>query len=222
MGEKRKFYVVWEGLQPGIYDSWDEAKVQIEGFRGAKFKSYPSLKAATEAFRSGDGMTGQDIARFLIYCDDEKKRIQEGKPDITLKRPAFPPGAIAVDAACSGNPGMMEYRGVEIESGRELFHVGPLPGGTNNIGEYLAIVHAFAMLSKAGVSRTVYSDSKIAIGWAWKRRSNTKVTPNNNNRQVLELLRRANLWMASHQWPGRLEKWKTSEWGEIPADFGRK
>ena len=39
--------------------------------------------------------------------------------------------SIAVDAACSGNPGKMEYRGVYVADGRELFHIGPFEEGTN-------------------------------------------------------------------------------------------
>ena len=47
--------------------------------------------------------------------------------------------AWAVDAACSGNPGPMEYRGIDLATGAEIFHFGPVHG-TNNIGEFLAIV----------------------------------------------------------------------------------
>ena len=39
---KGKYYVVWKGRNPGIFDNWAEAKMQIDGFEGAKFKSYPS------------------------------------------------------------------------------------------------------------------------------------------------------------------------------------
>ena len=51
--------------------------------------------------------------------------------------------AWAVDAACSGNPGPMEYQCIDLQTGAQVFHYGPIHG-TNNIGEFLAIVHARA------------------------------------------------------------------------------
>ena len=80
--------------------------------------------------------------------------------------------AWAVDAACSGNPGPMEYRGIDLATGAEVFHFGPVHG-TNNIGEFLAIVHALALMEKQGIRKTIYSDSRNAILWVQKRRSST-------------------------------------------------
>lgn len=54
MAEKRKFYVVWEGRDPGVYDNWDDCLAQVEGFPGAKYKSFKSQQEAVEAFR-GNG-----------------------------------------------------------------------------------------------------------------------------------------------------------------------
>ena len=56
--------------------------------------------------------------------------------------------SIAVDAACSGNPGNMEYRGVYTKTKEQIFHQGPFPQGTNNIGEFLALVHGLAFFKK--------------------------------------------------------------------------
>ena len=65
--------------------------------------------------------------------------------------------AWAVDAACSGNPGPMEYQAIDLATGAQVFHFGPLHG-TNNIGEFLAIVHALALLDRQGVTgKTIYS-----------------------------------------------------------------
>ncbi len=117
----------------------------------------------------------------------------------------------------------MEYRGVDIATGRELFHVGPYPGGTNNIAEYLALVHALALLDKAADHNTpVYSDSKTALAWLRNRRSKTTLTPTADNRTVFTLLERADRWVATHALLNPVHKWQTEAWGEIPADFGRK
>lgn len=138
----RKFYVVWEGRAPGIYDSWEEAQAQVEGFPGAKYKSFTSQTAATEAFRN-DG--GDELYALRAMAAHRQPEIinYEAFPEIRLD-------AIAVDAACAGNPGVMEYRGVVVGTGEELFHYGPVADGTNNVGEFLALVHALALCEQKG------------------------------------------------------------------------
>lgn len=221
---RRKFYVVWEGRQPGIYDNWPDALAQVENWKGAKYKSYNSQMEATEAFRSGDGNIKSDLGSILLFADEMKKKgaSESGRSMPWKNNPKVDCSAIAVDAACAGNPGLMEYRGVDLRTGKEIFHLGPLPGGTNNIGEYLAIVHALALMEKSGESRPIYTDSKTGLSWIRRRKSNTKLVPTAENSRVLELLRRADIWVATHLWQSQIKKWDTDNWGEIPADFGRK
>lgn len=211
---RRKFYVVWQGLSPGIYDSWEECQAQVEGFHGAKYKAFPSIEEATAAFRG----SYEDQASLLIA-------LASRKPEITdfSTFPEIRTDAIAVDGACSGVPGPMEYRGVEVATGRELFRVGPIAGGTNNIAEYLGLVHALALLDKQGDYTTpIYSDSRTALAWLRNRRSKTSLTPSPENALVFQLLERANRWVATHALRNPVLKWQTEVWGEIPADFGRK
>ena len=131
--------------------------------------------------------------------------------------------AIAVDGACSKNPGPLEYRGVRVADGVELFRVGPLDGGTNNIGEYLAIIHVAALLARSGDTTTpIYSDSRTALSWIRRGHSNTKIVPDAANARLMQILARADAWLATHRIPNPLLKWDTEAWGEIPADFGRK
>lgn len=130
--------------------------------------------------------------------------------------------AIAVDAACSGNPGPMEYRGVCLTTGATLFHYGPVYG-TNNIGEFLAIVHALALLKQQGITRTVYSDSRNAMLWVKARKCRTRLARTPRTEPLFQLIARAENWLATHQWNDiPLLKWNTRAWGEVPADFGRK
>ena len=209
----RKFYVVWEGRSPGIYDSWEECKDQIDGFPGARYKAFPSQDAATEAFR---GDSSEHIGVL--------KAIASHNP-VAVNYSAFPEiilDSIAVDAACSKNPGPVEYRGVDTKSGITLFKVGPLADGTNNIGEFLAIVHALAMTAQQGVATPIYSDSRTALAWVRDRKCKTTLKSTPNNAKILELVKRAECWLTTHSYTNRLIKWKTEEWGEIPADFGRK
>lgn len=129
--------------------------------------------------------------------------------------------AWAVDAACSGNPGLMEYRGIDLATGRQVFHFGPL-WGTNNIGEYLAIVHALALLEKLGMNKTVYSDSYNAILWTMKRQCKTKLARDESTEKLFKIIARADKWLQTHIIRNPVIKWDTRKWGEMPADFGRK
>lgn len=212
---QRKFYVVWEGLQPGIYDSWEECKAQVDGYKGAKYRAYDTCEAATAAFRKK-----MDVEEMQFYTFLTRKR--EIRPNYAAN-PEIKLNAIAVDAACNKNPGgMVEYQGVVVGTGEQLFHVGPFPGGTNNIGEYIGIVHALAYLGQRGDGTTpVYTDSQTALSWVRRRhnRSTVQLPPDS---KLKDLLDRADRWIATHSWLNPIYKWNTEEWGEIPADFGRK
>ena len=129
--------------------------------------------------------------------------------------------AWAVDAACSGNPGRMEYRGVDIATGAQVFHYGPV-FGTNNIGEFLAIVHALAMMEQKGIRKTIYSDSFTAITWVRKMQCKTKLELNPQTAALHDVIRRAEAWLKKHPFRVPVIQWDTRRWGDIPADFGRK
>ncbi len=209
MAKKQKYYVVWNGHEPGIYKSWAECLAQVKNYPGAEYKAFPNEVAAEAAFANQYGdykKTGGKAAAV------DHESITEIVRD-----------SIAVDAACSGNPGDMEYRGVKTFSKEELFIQGPYQMGTNNVGEFLALVHALAMLQKAGNDHTsIYSDSKIAIGWVQKGKARTKLKRTAKNDILFQLLARAESWISKNKWKNPILKWETKVWGEIPADFGRK
>lgn len=129
--------------------------------------------------------------------------------------------AWAVDAACSGNPGPMEYRCIDLQTGQQVFHYGPVHG-TNNIGEFLAIVHGLALLKQKGSNIPIYSDSKIAQKWVRDGKCRTTLAPTSRNAELLGLVARAEKWLATNTYTNPIIKWETKQWGEIPADFGRK
>lgn len=205
---KKKFYVVWNGLNHGIYHTWDECQAQIKGVKGAIYKSFESKEEAERAYSSP------------AYAYMKKKA---DTPTFTLDTlpPVVERYALAVDAACSGNPGPMEYRGVYLGDGKEIFHFGPVHG-TNNIGEFLAIVHALAMLDKQGLKMTIYSDSRTAISWVRKKCCKTQLERTNETEQLFQLIERAETWLKTHRVTNPIVKWETEQWGEVPADFGRK
>lgn len=211
MAEKNRFYAVWKGKDPGVYKGWEACKRQIEGFPGAQYMGFPTSAEAEQAFGASYGAA---IAA---------KKKSQGLSAAALARIGTPNyHSIAVDAASSGNPGRMEYQGVDTQSGKRLFSQGPFEEGTNNIGEFLAIVHGLAYLKKANSDRLIYSDSRTAIGWVRKKHCNTKLAESEANKPLFEMIRRAEHWLKTHTYPNRIAKWETRAWGEIPADFGRK
>ncbi|MBR3915966.1 MAG: ribonuclease H, partial [Bacteroidaceae bacterium] len=131
------------------------------------------------------------------------------------------PNALAVDAACSGNPGKMEYRGVYVGTGEEIFHFGPMYG-TNNIGEFLAIVHGLALMKQKGIELPIYSDSRNALLWVKQKQCKTKLPRNSKSEELFGYIERAEKWLKENTYTTTLLKWETDRWGEIPADFGRK
>lgn len=211
MAQKNQFYVVWNGKTPGIYSSWAACKAQIEGFPGARYMGFPTRAAAEKAYKAP-------------YEQVQRERPPgKGRNPAVLKRVGLPNyHSIAVDAASSGNPGIMEYQGVDTRTGQRLFRQGPFPEGTNNIGEFLAIVHGLAYLKKKGSDRVLYSDSKTAISWVRRKKCNTRLEESDNNRQLFDMVRRAEEWLRTHTYTTPVVKWETRAWGEIPADFGRK
>lgn len=207
---KQKFYVVWEGHKPGVYPTWDACKRQVDGFTGAKYKSFDTKAEAEAAFKTN-------------YWKFVQKSAPSAAPKGKVPKSAIIQNSIAVDAACSGNPGDMEYQCVVTSTGQRLFHVGPLEDGTNNIGEFLALVHALAMLKQQGKPNLpIYSDSKIAQGWIQKGKCGTKLAETGNNAKIFEMIDRAEKWLAMNKVTNPILKWETEDWGEIPADFGRK
>lgn len=220
---KQKYYVVWNGLETGVFSTWKDCERQIKGVQGALYKSFDTEKEAGVAYASNPWLYMNK--KEHDKTDNTQTKIQDVpnyRNDTVLPLPLeVEAEALAVDAACSGNPGMMEYRGVYLRTGQEIFKFGPVLG-TNNIGEFLAIVHALAMLKKKGSTMTIYSDSKIAQLWVKKRECKTKLERNDKTEQLYQMIARAESWLHCNTYPNRIVKWETDKWGEIPADFGRK
>ena len=208
---KNKFFVVWEGKEPGIYRSWEECKRQIHGFEGAIYKGFATEAEAREAMVS-------PCWDYIGKNAKAKKPTQEEIAKVGL--PNFE--SLSVDAACSGNPGLMEYRGVYTKTGEEIFRQGPFKDGTNNVGEFLALVHGLAFLKQKNSNLPLYTDSKTALAWVKARKTKTLLEKNEENAILFELMVRAEKWLHENEYKTEILKWETSVWGEIPADFGRK
>lgn len=213
MAKKTKYYVVWVGNQPGIYSNWQQCQAQIKGFPSAKYKSFNSRQEAENAYARGHA---QYVGGGGGGAPKPKPQLDDFLDEIVVN-------SIAVDAACSGNPGKMEYRGVyTVQPETELFRSKVYPVGTNNIGEFLALVHALALYHKDQPELVIYSDSKLAMGWIEKGKCRSKLVKNARTAELWSVIERGEKWLATHTWTNKLVKWETKRWGEIPADFGRK
>lgn len=212
MKKKKKYYVVWSGKQTGIFNSWNDCKKQVEGYAGAKYMGFYTLEEAKYAYQKNyDQFIGFNNKDNEL-SDAEKKKY--GKPEGV---------SIAVDAAHSSKTKMMEYQGVFVETSTILFKFGPVKGGSNNIGEFLALVHVLAYQEKNNLNYPIYSDSKIAISWIYQKKCKTNVDKKTENPQILNLIARAEKWLKENDISKyKIMKWHTKAWGEIPADFGRK
>ncbi len=202
-----KYYVVWRGRRTGIFSSWEECSRQVTGFPDAEYKSFSSLDAAKAAYRGA-------------YREHVGKSVTSQQWLFSTIKPIIP--SVCVDAACSGSPGPVEYRGVETKSGKQIFRLGPFQGGTNNIGEFLAIVHALAWLKENGRDWPVYTDSKTALSWLRIGKTKTTLSRNSHNTQLFDLIGKAESWLGENPIRNQVLKWDTELWGENPADFGRK
>ena len=209
---KEKFYVVWSGVNPGIYTSWTDCQLQIKGYEGAKYKSFETREEAEKAFESSPY---EYIKRSSPAAPDQKRDANAPLLSSVVEN------SLAVDAACSGNPGPMEYRGVYLLTGQEIFHFGPVYG-TNNIGEFLAIVHGLALLKQKNLNMPIYSDSRNALSWVKQKKCKTKLERTEKTEALFQLIERAEKWLKENTYTTPLLKWETDVWGEVPADFGRK
>lgn len=225
---KKKYYVVWNGVEDGIYTTWEACQQAVEGFPSAQFKSFKTEEEAEAAYEMG--YEAYTARQNEMNAPTSSVKVHDASTTGTSHaQPAMRPlpqgaidNAIAVDAACSGNPGKMEYRGVYLRTGKEIFHFGPVHG-TNNIGEFLAIVHGLALLKQRGLNdMPIYSDSVNAQLWVRRKKCKTTLARNAKTEELYQLIERAENWLANNAYSNPIIKWPTEQWGEIPADFGRK
>ena len=210
--KKKKYYTVWKGHHTGVFESWNDCKAQIKDFQGAQYKSFATFDAAKKALKGN----------YFDYIGKNKSFKSELTAE-QLKKIGLPNyNSISVDAASSGNPGIMEYRGVETKSKKQLFIQGPFAQGTNNLGEFLALVHGLGFLKKHKSNCILYTDSRTAMSWVRKKTCNSKLERNTKNKPVYDLVDRALQWLKDNEYETTIVKWETKAWGEIPADFGRK
>ncbi|WP_240375812.1 ribonuclease H [Bacillus piscicola] len=202
MARQKKWYVVWTGRKPGIYNSWSECEKQVKGFPNASFRSFTSEEDAKKAFQGK--LTSKKATQHI------------GPEDSYIE------DSISVDVGSRGNPGFVEYKGVDTKTGSIIFSHPGVEMGTNNMGEFLAIVHALSYLKQKNSNKPVYSDSATAIKWVRDKKANSSLKRTKETEEIWNLVERAEDWLKNNKWDNPLLKWDTKRWGEIKADYGRK
>ena len=225
MAKKQKYYVVWQGKKPGIYTDWEACKEQVKGVQGAQYKGFDTMAEAEAASRlSYSSVVNSSTSRESRISSSSSVLIID-ENGMTAIKPGTenPPilDALAVDAACSGNPGVMEYQGIYIPTRTRVFHY-YAEKGTNNIGEFLAIVHGLSYLKKHHLNQIIYSDSANAISWVRQKQCKSKLPMDASTAELWDYIHRAENWLRTNTYTTEIRKWDTDHWGEIPADFGRK
>ncbi|MBS1647206.1 MAG: ribonuclease H family protein [Bacteroidetes bacterium] len=200
---KKKYYVVWAGRETGIFDTWDSCQKQITNFAGALYKSFKTKEEAQQAFNEG-----------------YSKMPQKNKTSLLVGAPISQ--SISVDGAWNTATGVAEYQGVETQTKKILFKAGPFDDGTNNVVEFLALIHALAYCKQHNLNIPIYSDSRTAISWLRQKKAKTSLKKTTKNQKIFELLHRAEKWLHENTYENKVLKWETECWGENPADFGRK
>jgi ribonuclease HI len=211
-----KYYVVFEPKENrGVYKSWDECKVVVCGCRSASYCSFKSLDLAEAALRSGSVLAARAAQAREKQC--------MWKTQVEMP-------CLVVDAACSGCPGPVEFRGVVLTDKAlgvtqcEVFRCGPYASGTNNIGEFLGLVSGLRWLENTSLPYPVYTDSATAIKWV-KTLGYCNSHQENVGRELAMAIRIAESWLqgpTAGKYIARIQKWDTRAWGEIPADYDRK
>lgn len=209
---KQKYYAVWTWRTPGIFGTWEECKKSVEGYVWAQYKSFASHEECKVALRRpASDYIGNTIKSTEPTPSDLAKY---GKPIME---------SISVDGAWNTISGWCEYQWVMTSDAEtKIFSGWPYADGTNNIVEFLGIVHALKYCEEYELAFPIYTDSQTAISWVKAKNARTKQPRNASNFELFRLLDQAVLWLKTHEYKNPILKWETKVWGEIPADFGRK
>ncbi|MBX9809655.1 ribonuclease H family protein [Candidatus Gracilibacteria bacterium] len=208
---KQKYYAVWAGRTPGIFENWEECKKSVEGFVGAQYKSFASHEECKVALRRSSS----------DYIGNTQKSTEPTPSDI--KKYGTPiQKSISVDGAWNTVTGWCEYQGVMTDTEEKIFSGGPYADGTNNIVEFLGIIHALRYCQENNLDLPIYTDSQTAISWVKAKNARTKQPRTQANIELFLLVDQAVLWLKKNEIKNPILKWETKIWGEIKADFGRK
>ncbi|MBP3677637.1 MAG: ribonuclease H family protein [Agathobacter sp.] len=156
----KKYYAVRVGKTPGIYLTWDDCKTMVDGYPGAKYKSFGSL-AEAEAFLEG-----------VEFAQAEEGMKKEEKLELETRAYAF------VDGSYNVATGVYGYGGFLVADGEKHILQGAgdeeeMASMRNVAGEILGSMAAVEKALELGIKElVVYYDYMGIEMWAtgeWKR-----------------------------------------------------
>jgi ribonuclease HI len=216
--KKKKHVDLWKQLDKVLHDNTHT--ISYKHSKDVKFSKEFQLAEQLGKTMSGKKNLPNDLkdnenggGLFEIVSVNQNEILEDDTPNLE---------SICVDASTIENPGVTEYRGVDTATKQVLFQH-KYDEATNNIGEFLAIVHALALYKKQGKElKIIYSDSANAISWVQQKKCKTKYQKTENNTKLFDDIQRAVVWLENNSYDTKVLKWNTGAWGEIPADYGRK
>lgn len=211
MKKSQKRYVVREWHKTGIFDNWSDCQKAVHGYKDAEYKSFTDKNLAAQAFGESYEQYKWVKTNGKIFSESEKKQIWQ--PIMS---------SISVDAACSSNPWILEFRGVTTDTCNEIFSFWPFPDGTVNIGEFLALVEGLKY-AKANQVNLIYTDSRTARARVRDRKVRTTLIQSDKNKVLFDMIQEALSWLLTNDISTiDIRKRETQLRGEVPADYGRK
>ena len=190
----KKYYVVWKGHKTGIFNTWNECKSQIDGFSGARFKSFSSIQEAELAYQNNPNIT---LTKPLTNL--KKQKTKSSSSSLSQKKIEALPLDIKIftDGGCEPNPGqagtgMAVYKNNCLS---ELWHGLYEPNGTNNTAELHGLNQALRLTKKKlneGYTVGIFCDSKYSIDcitkWAhgWKKKGWKKANGDIKNLDLIQ------------------------------------
>jgi len=212
-----KYYVVRNGKKKWIFDSWDETKVIVEWFQNAKYKSFDDYDIAKKSFDMW----------YDVFFGQRDKKVKKDKKEIIKNKKILTP-SICVDASCMGNPGNLQYQIVDTGNLCNIYKSPIFEHWTQNIWEYMAIVHWMMILSENDFYKKykiIYSDSNTAISWIVNKKPKTSLIRDIYNIKLKNQFEKTNKWLLENTEKIKniqVIKRETKYRWEILADFGRK
>jgi ribonuclease HI len=145
----------------------------------------------------------------------------------------YPQIGICVDASTRGNPGISQYQIVDLD-GKVKKVLSKKFYSTNNIAEFIGLCHAVHYCFENG-DDNLFTDSMTALSWVKNGRINSNMARNRMTNAAWVMVGKSMNFIKQFKFDDHkqaliredgkavfLTKWFTSEWGEIPADFGNK
>lgn len=219
-----KYYAVRKGYKPGIYETWDEAKLQVHGYSGAQYKSFASKEDAINYLNEDNDINKSNDVKVVSDSQQINQTIIDDKVYKTL---------VYTDGSCKDNKGGIGI--VIITNGLEHSFFTKLIGYcTNNIAELYAIYQALLLIRQYNLTEPIetvqlYTDSDYCVkifneyiyNWLrndWKNSSGETVANIEIIQSIYAMLKTMNVkisWVKGHS--GN----KYNDMADALADKGR-